>query len=494
MAGIKLEGGSSTAGSPNVSTTYELEVVTPRVQGQAGFGILLCENDAGVITGNKERKAPRCSDDYRLSVGMDTPLFEDSFNGVVQNTHLWQFFSLSSLIASQSGGYLNLNPTQVVTSGGVVSMVSKRHITLMANSTVHIEFAAAFSGVTVTPLANQVIEFGLFVPPATAIAPVDGIFFRYTSAGLNGIMVNNAGSETTITTPRACSNFSLDTNYDFKMVVGEDFVDFYVGGIEIGSFNVPAGFGSPFLSGALPIAMIARNTALITSVNGTYLRVSDIHVDTIDVAIGKSHALIMTGMGRHGSIVQNGATVTSTANLTNSLVIGTAAALSNTAVAAPACVGLGGQATYLPTLTVFSDGILQSYQNPVGTVNIQPRNLIITGVMIASSVSLGLTGGALALQYSLAYGHSAVSLATAEATTFTTGGGTSATRIPLGCENFIAAATIGTGSTTGNVNVQFNAPIVVHPGQFVAIAVKNVGVVTTAGSITSFIGYDAYWE
>ena len=492
MAGFRIEGNTS-GNVAEVDASNQLKVANPTNIALAGYNWMASLNDAGTITGNIEAKAPRTSDDYRLSVGMDTPLFEESFNATVQNTHNWQFFSLNSLIASQSGGYLNMNPTQVVTSGGVVSMTSKKHFTMMTNGTMHVEFAGAFSGVTNTPLANQVIEFGVFISPTTAVAPPDGVFFRYTSAGLNGVMVNNGGSETTIPTPRTCNNFGLDVNYDFKMIIGESFVDFYVNNVEIGSFNVPPGFGTPFLSGALPIGIIQRNTGLITSVNGTYLRISGIHADAIDLSLGKTHADIMCGMGRHGAIVQNGATVTSTSNLTNSLAIGTAAALSNTTIAAPACIGLGGQATYLPTLAVFTDGILQSYLNPVGSVNIQPRNLVIKGVRIASAVSSALTGGALALQYSLAYGHSAVSLATAEATTFTTGGGTSAIRVPLGVEGFAAAAAIGVTAQSG-VNVKFDCPIVVYPGQYVALAVKNVGVVTTAGSVTSYIGFDAYWE
>ena len=476
-----------------VDSANQLKVVNPTDITKAGYNWIASVNDAGTVTGAVETKAPRTSDDFRLSVGMDTPLFEDSFNSTVQNTHNWQFFSLNSLIASQSGGYLNMNPTQVVTTGGVVSMTSKKYITMLGNGTLHIEFAAAFSGISVTPLANQVIEFGLFVPPTTAIAPSDGVFFRYTSAGLNGIMVNNSGTETTIAVPRACSNFALDANYDFKMIVGESFVDLYVNNIEIGSFNVPTGFGSPFLSGSLPLGIIQRNTGTIASVNGTYFRVSDVHSDGIDLVYGKRFPEVMCGMGRHAAIVQNGATVTSTANLTNSLAIGTAAALVNISCTAPACLGLGGQATYLPTLAVFTDGILMSYQNPVGSVNIQPRNLVIYGVRIASAVSAAFTGGAVAMLYSLAYGHSAVSLATAEATSFTTGGGTMPIRIPLGSEGFPITAALGT-LASGGVNVQFSSPIVVHPGQFIAIVAKNVGIVTTAGSITSFIGFDAHWD
>ena len=488
-----IQGGSSVANKANVDASYNLQVNTPTNSALAGFTALTCVNDAGAITGNKETKSPRCSDDFRLSIGVDTPLFEDSFNGLQQNTNIWKFFSLNSLVASQSGGYLNLNPTQVITSGGTVSMQSYRYITLMGNATIHIEFFMSFSGVSITPLAGQILEFGLFAAPATAVAPPDGVFFRYTSNGLQGVTVNNSGGENTIATPRACSNFTLDANYSCKMIIGEKFVDFYVNNVEIGSINTPSGFGAPFLSQALPISMLCRNTGTIASVNGSYLRISDIHVDALDLEYGKSNPQILAGMGRHGSVSQNGAVIANTAAVGNSTVIGTAAALSNTAIAAPACVGLGGVSTYLPTLTVFQDGILSSYQNPAGTVNIQGRTLFITGVRISSAVSAAFTGGAVAQLYYLAYGHTAVGLTTAEASSFTTGGGKSPRRVPLGGEGFPITAALGTFAS-GGVSASFTSPIVVNPGEFVAVVAKNVGIVTTAGSITSMISFDSYWE
>lgn len=490
---IILKSGSS-ATLADVDANKNLQVNLPTTKTQAGIAVIASLNDAGTITGTKEVLLPRTSDDLRLSTGVDTAIFDDSFNATAQNTALWKFFSLNSLIASQSGGYLNINPTQVATTGGVVSMQSYRYITLQGNTTLHIEFAIAFSGVSITPLAGQVIEFGLFVPPATAIAPVDGAFFRYTSAGLNGIMVNNGGSETSIAVPRACANFALDVNYGVKMVIGERFVDFYVDGVEIGSVDVPAGFGAPFLSGALPVGIIQRNTGTIASSNGTYLRVSDLHVDNLDTDTGKSFPQIYGGMGRHGTQGQNGGTMGSTANITNNMAKGTPAILSNTTIAAPACIGLGGRAAYLPTLTVYQDGILMSYLNPVGGVNVQPRTLYVGSIRINSHVGTILTGGPLALHYVLAYGHTAVSAATTEASSFTTGGLKAPRRLPLGVETFPVTAAAGSASTSGGINVTLSSPVVVNPGEYVAILVTNIGVVTTLGDIVSLIGIESWWE
>lgn len=485
--------GSSTAGKANVTATYDLQVRTPTTKTAAGFVYMASLNDAGAITGVMDVNVPRTSDDFRLSVGIDTALYDDSFNATTQNTGLWKFASVSSMLAAQSGGFLTLNSgTQVVTSGALASMQSYRYVTLQGNTSVHVEFSIAFATANV-PLAGQVIEFGLFVPPATAIAPSDGVFFRYTSAGLTGIMVNNGGSETAIATPRACANFSIDSAYHVKMIINEDAIDFYVDNVEIGAINVPVGFGAPFLAGAAPIGMIQRNTGTIGGTNGTAFKCSDLHVDLLDMDSGKSFQQIYGGMGRHGTQGQNGGTMGSTCNITNNMAKGTPAALSNTTIAAPACIGLGGRATYLPTLTVYQDGILMSYQNPAGGVNLQPRTLLIGAVRINSFVGTILAGGPLALCYYLVYGHTAVSAATPEATTFTTGGGKAPRRVYLGSEQFIVTAPAGTIGG-GGVNVTLAAPIAVNPGEYVAILVTNVGVVTTTGDIVTNIGIGAVWE
>ena len=56
-----------------------------------------------------------------------------------------------------------------------------------------------------------------------------------------------------------------------------------------------------------------------------------------------------------------------------------------------------------------------SYQVPAGTVNVSGKRLKITGVKMTSFVQTAMTGGPLVNTFALAFGHTAVSLATAEA-------------------------------------------------------------------------------
>jgi hypothetical protein len=146
-------------------------------------------------------------------------------------------------------------------------------------------------------------------------------------------------------------------------------------------------------------------------------------------------------------------------------------------------------------LAVPGDGILCSYQNPVGGINQIPRTLFITGVRIQSMVTAAFTGGPVYVLYSLAYGHTAASLATAETASFVTASTKAPRRVPLGMENFVVSALVGAVSQTNfPVVMQFASPIVVNPGEFVAIAAKNIGTVTSVGAILTLVTYDAYLE
>ena len=52
-----------------------------------------------------------------------------------------------------------------------------------------------------------------------------------------------------------------------------------------------------------------------------------------------------------------------------------------------------------------------------------------------------------------------------------------------------AVGVLGTGC-----KLTLENPIVVRPGEFVAIIARNLGTVTTTGAITIVAAFDAYWE
>ena len=208
----------------------------------------------------------------------------------------------------------------------------------------------------------------------------------------------------------------------------------------------------------------------------------------MDIASNKNWQHQMSIAGQSGRVGQNGHTQSKTSLWTNNTAP-TAVALTNTTAA---FTGLGGIAAFLPTLTASNDGILFSYQNPAGTINIPGRNLVITGVRIDSSISVVLAGGPLILCYALAYGHTAVSLATAETASFANNT-THAPRIQaLGIQSYATNAAVA--ATAEAIDCSFDSPIVVRPGEFVQIIVRNAGTVTTTGAVTVVAGVDSYWD
>ena len=70
----QISTGSNTAGKANVDANYNLNVVTPTTESQAGFVALSSEIDAGTVTGVRVQKAFELSNDYRARSGLDTPM------------------------------------------------------------------------------------------------------------------------------------------------------------------------------------------------------------------------------------------------------------------------------------------------------------------------------------------------------------------------------------------------------------------------------------
>ena len=463
-----------------VDANKNLNVVTPQVAAQAGYSVGLFENDDGTFTGVKERKSPYVTPDQRLSVGVDTLLMNETFNMTAQNTS-----RLRSVVATMTNSFnttgiiLNANSALVASNGTQLS--TWRQFPLLGNAALKLKTSIA---ITQAMLANQVIEFGLFPFAAGNVAPSEGVFIRLTSAGLIGAMTFN-GTETT-TGPLAVS-FVDNRVYQFRFTISEREVKFWRDDILIATLEVPTANGQPFITTALPFSWQFRNSGTVSGSPVAQMRVTDASVSQMSLNLGKPFPHIAASHGSNSSQAQDGATMGSTALMTNNLAPGAGVVMTNTTAALG--VGLGGQFASLPTLAANTDGIVCSYQNPVGTVNQTPRTLYITGMRISSMVTTVLAGGPVQNVYSLAFGHTNVSLATSEAVA-----AKAARRIPLGMETFALNAAVGTIGTPGGITIPFETPVVVNPGEFIALAAKNVGVVTTTGVITYLVSFNGYWE
>jgi hypothetical protein len=181
----------------------------------------------------------------------------------------------------------------------------------------------------------------------------------------------------------------------------------------------------------------------------------------------------------------------SLATLPNSGAV-TAAAPSNTALTANLPAGLGGQGLVTAAVAAATDGIWGSVQVPAGTANVQGRRLVIRGVNIdAVNIGAAVATTATTIKFQLAFGHTAVSLATTEAATTK-----APRRIALGYMTWPVGAAIGQGPQGGPIKVDLgDAPIFVNPGEFVALVARFVVGTATASQTIDFVWQPIYgWE
>lgn len=170
----------------------------------------------------------------------------------------------------------------------------------------------------------------------------------------------------------------------------------------------------------------------------------------------------------------------------------TAAAPSNTALTANLPGGLGGQGAVTAAVAAATDGIWSSYQVPANTVNIAGRRLVLRGVIL-DLVNMGaaVATTATTIQFCLAFGHTAVSLATAEAATTK-----APRRLSIGIATWAVGAGIGAQPQGGKLVLDCgDAPIFINPGEFVALVGKFLVGTATASQVINFTYQPIYgWE
>lgn len=442
------------------------------------------ENDAGNYLGTPLLASPETSSDFRLRVGMDTLLFNDTFSATAQNTTQWSY-AFNTLTAAQPGaGTVNFGNVQGTTNAHGAFMRTFQYFGLVKSAPLAAEFdMGQFTAPLVT---NEVWLIGFGLPTAATTPPTDGTWIQITSAGAVGVANYNGSTvQTGVMLPLA--SLTIGELAHWIIICGEDEVQFWYEQEIVGSLTIPAANGQPFQSTSLPFFMMKYNTGNVSNTNT--MRVSGVSVSLQDLLTTKPWAHQMALAGQSGYVGQDGQTQGKTSIWANNTAP-TAVALTNTTAA---FVGLGGIAAVLPTLAANSDGIVFSFQNPAGTANIPGRNLIVTGAKMQGAVTVIFAGGPVIYAYALAFGHTNVSLATPETGSFVTATTHAPRIVPIGLEAFIATAPVGTEGS-GTAILTFQSPIVVRPGEFVQLIARNLGVVTTTGAVTLVGTVDSYWE
>lgn len=479
---IAIQGnGGVVAEVTSASATEEqpraLRVALPLVAEQSGHVVIVSEQDGGDVTGSRRMKELEGSEDYRLRVGLDTPFLDEQFPGAALNSAIWTA-PVTTMTVTVAGGFVNLNAGLSTANAAVARVSSYRSFPAVGTSELYCEIIAQFAE---PPIANNVTEWGFGIATGTS-APTDGAFFRLNAAGEFRCVVNFNGTELQSGTLDFATLVGEDTTRHFLVAIGDDRAKFWIDDVLVAIVDRGVAAGAVIASRSLPVLLRTYNTAVTASAQS--LKVGFVSVQCGDLANGRPWSHVAAGAGWGAYQGQTGATMGSTANYANS-ANPTAAVPTNTTAALGS--GLGGQFWETDTLAVTTDGIISSYQVPAGTAALPGKSLYITGVRIESFVQAALTGGGYVAQWSLAVGHTAVSLATTETAT-----SKAPRRIPLGCQTVASGAAALT--LLGVIQHTFDSPIAVNAGEFVQTVRKKIGTAPSAGTIAHLITFNGYYE
>jgi hypothetical protein len=486
-----IRGASNGAGA-NVDADGQLLVRTNGDPAKAGAFHSYQVDDPGNRTGTPHLSSFEVDEDFRARVGQDSLVDEEWFNYTAQNTGKSAYRNTTATITWSAAGML-LNASGITTTTTGVSYQAYAEAPLVTATTLFGECCLTFPAVTCP--ANVVVDFGCVrFGTSNPYAPADGTFWRMKAGGLVGVM-NVAGVETEVPLTDASNgdaNWAPVVNQVHRFIISASKreVEFWIDGELWGVGETPAANPAPFAGMSVP-AFGCRFAITGGAAGAVYQPVVKYYGTSLGgVQTGDRMSVVgLRTMGSYQGL--SGGTMGSLATYPNS-TNPTAAAPSNTALTANLPAGLGGQGAVTAAVAAATDGIWGSYQVPAGTIAVPGRRLVLRGVMI-DLVNLGaaVATTATTIQFSLAFGHTAVSLATAEAAA-----AKAPRRVALGIATWPVGAAIGAQPQGGRIFADFgDAAVFVNPGEFVALVGKFLVGTATASQVINFVWQPVYgWE
>lgn len=467
-----------------VDVNNALKTNLPTDSDLSGYAVALNENDSGALTGIKKLTTGEVDSDFRVRVAPDLILDEEVFNYTAQNTGK-HTYSTTTLANSWTAGQLTTNSGSITTTTTGSVFATYACFPTCGTQTLSADFEAGFSA---QPQTNSFIEFGVGIPGAATVAPTDGVFFRLNSAGLQGIASFNGAETSTGVFPLSGGTgtwvYTNAKRYQFIVYANATSAQFWMddgtGAVLMGEIPLPTAQGRMNMAAGVQLFIKHRIVGgaaggVLQGLFGAYnVRVGGSNITSTASTHGNRLFGSYQGLsgGTMGTLARIGTITTGNeANVTAAVPTTTTAALGS---------GLGGTFWETATLAVNTDGIIMSYQVPAGTVNVQGRRLVMRGLYLSSYIQTALTGGPFTAEWFLAFGHTAVSLATAEA---------AATKAPRRIvlpfvQHWTSGQAVNTGPTQA---VPFfdlgDAPVFVNPGEFIQVCTRHIGTAPSAGTI-----------
>jgi hypothetical protein len=466
----------------DVSADRDLYVRTPLLPAKAGFAKLAARVDAGTITGAELVRELEVSEDFRLRVGVDQPLFDEVPAGAVLNSALWTSI-VTTMTTAVAGGFLTLNAGSSIAGSVVAQVRSYRHFPVFGAYPTYFEFPMQL---TQAPVANNVCEWGPMLASSTT-PPTDGAFFRLAANGNFTVCVVGAGGEVE---SAPIANFAAlvgTLTRRYIISINDSKVEFWIDDVLVASLALPTTGAAITNSNSLPIAFRTYQNTGVSAAQ--QMKVGPVSVHLGDTQMDIPFLDRLAAMGRTGLQGQTGqASLLQTAQHTNN-ALPTAFAPTNTTTPAGS-TGLGGLfIVNVASLAITTDYIIQSYQNPLGSAAIPGKMLMIRGFQL-DVVNMVVANGATPLvwEIALAFGHTTLPL-TVVADTATA---KASRRDHMGVQALAAAAAVGTVVTP--INVKLDVPIPVQPGEYIMTLLRFYQYLSTATqAFWCAIRFDAYW-
>lgn len=493
IRGVSSGTGVEVAGTNQLKVIPETDAATN--PGNVGAIRIFGENDGGALTGSELLRSPEVDVDYRQRVSQDIIYDDHVFNTTAQDTGKHSYAN-TTMTNTWTAGQLTTNGSSITTTTIGTVFATYAQFPLQGTTTVSADAELGFSA---QPQSNTFIEFGIGIPGAQTVAPTDGVFFRLNASGLQGIASFNGAEATTGLFPATAGTgtwaYTNSKRYQFIAYVTAVEAQFWVndgtGANCLGTIPLPAGQSRMCMSSYGQFFLKHRITGgaaggIIQATMGAYnVRVGGTNqITTVSTAGNRIQGSYQGGSGGTMGTVARFGTITTgnEANVTAAVPTTTTAALGS---------GLGGTFWETVSLAVNTDGIIMSYQVPAGTVNVPGRRLCLRGLFLNSYVQTVIVGGPYIAEWFLAFGNTAVSLATAEAAT------TKAPRrvtLPF-VQSVTAAQAVSTLVSQNETFCDFgDAPIYVNPGEFVQLCTRHIGTVGTSGTVVHRVTPVYGWE
>ena len=478
MAGFRIEGNTSS-NVAEVDSTNNLKVNLPKDTATAGYAINMSQNDAGSWTGIPYVLSPETTEDYRLRMQLEAMMFSETFNYSSQDFGKWFHYLADSSAITYSGGDVTLNLVNTNANNGAMLKTS-RVFPFLGTACTYLTFTSNYT----QPIgSNNFLEIGYGIPATAIASATDGIFFRWTGAGvLEGVFLYN-GAET-ITSPFDIPQ--INTNHSYIIAATQREVSFWIDDILQETLQVPATLGQPASQASLPVFLRNFNLANASTYVQT-LKVSNVSVTIGGLGHNRTWSDIMAGAGYNSAQSYSGLTSSYTSNIINSTGINTAS-LSNTV---PSYYHLGGDFIIPATNGSNTDYALFAFLNPAPSVTITSRVLVITGIVVNTYNNItAVATSPTVLSWQVGFGSTDSSLAVTDTSATAQKG---ARRFNLGTQTF----TVGSlaGASSNEIDRRFTTPVVINPGEYLHIIVRiPSGTATSSETFCGSVAINGYWE